>query len=77
MPRFEVNDRVVHVPDHADGSGHRDAEFGVVTGVGPPTQAHRSRQYWVDYRDGSNVSKCTYERHLQPAHDDDPEGNNP
>lgn len=71
MSRFEIEDRVLYLPSHAEGPGHEDAEVGVVTGVGPPSQPDRSRQYWVDYNDGSGVSKCTYERDLQPVEESD------
>jgi len=69
MSRFEIEERVLYLPDHAEGPDHEDAEVGVVTGVGPPTEPDRSRQYWVDYDDGSGVSKCTYERNLYTLED--------
>lgn len=65
MSRFGAEQKVWYVPDHADGPGHRDAEAGVVVGVGPPVQPHHDRAYWVRYDDGSGVAKKTYERHLR------------
>lgn len=66
MPKFSPGDKVYYVPDHADGSGHKDAEVGVVTEGPIENYLGGKTSYKVDYNDGSPNAKLTYERHLEP-----------
>lgn len=64
MAKFSKDERVWYVPNHADGPSHKDAEAGVVKMVSEPPVKGKTA-YKVDYNDGSDVAKFTYERHLQ------------